>query len=571
MTVPHVFANLTSPIPLLYLDDNFNAMMLSQPMPSVQDYGADPVGGTDATVAFATSVPVMSVPAGTYAINTNTAVSATLYFTGGSVTVASGKTLTLNGGAIAPNKVIFKGAGTVIVSCGEINVAWYDGTDAASKWDACARQMTNSNLINRTVVFPSPASTDAWAVVSSSGLWGYGWRVDTPILVTQPMGGTKFRTPTPFIATTALNAIWDIGSGTSKADNFHFLDHLVIDGNSNLATHCVLLEGASSFSFNIIEMHNCTNGLTIKPAGSKQVSSFHIKQVIVAENNGYGVLIEGTGAAARTVTDGVIEVINSYGLRVAGANNCVQIVGTVQNMKIHQVTNRAVPTNVDYAVAAVYITNDDTYAPAFGVEIGYVTSDSSVPLSKAFVIADSSSGAGPKIEGVSLYGAVSPITDAVDVNWCTNTNISSVDNASSINVRSNALNTYINGCKRSIVTDAGSGTLVNGLIRRIITALADDAATSIPIPAGQNSAYLVNATDSVATPANTVQFWGISYVSAAVAAIYTGSGSTIVTGVLSGTTGTNGKLNFSAGSAALYVENRTGAPITLEVTIDLGD
>ena len=84
MTVPHVFANLTSPIPLLYLDDNFNAMMLSQPMPSVQDYGADPVGGTDATVAFATSVPVMSVPAGTYAINTNTAVSATLYFTGGS-------------------------------------------------------------------------------------------------------------------------------------------------------------------------------------------------------------------------------------------------------------------------------------------------------------------------------------------------------------------------------------------------------------------------------------------------------------------------------------------------------
>jgi len=537
----------------------------------VKQRGADSTGVADCSSVFSLALPSLTVSPGTYLISTDCTVTATLQFTGGVVTVDTGKTLTLNGGVIAPNKVIFKGLGTVVVACGEINVAWYDGTDAASKWAFCARQMTNSNLINRTVVFPSPAPTDAWAVLSATGLWGYGWRVDTPILLTQPMGGVKFRTPTPFIATSAITAIWSIGGGVSKADNFHFLDHLVLDGNATLATSCLLLEGASSFSFNIIEMHYCTNGLTIKAASAKQVSSFHIKQVIVGENNGYGILMEGTGNVLNTVTDGVIEVVNSYGLRTAGADNFVKIVGTVQNMKIHQVTNRAIAPNVDYATAAVYITNDATYAPAYGVELGYIVSDSNVALAKALVLIDSSSGAGPKIEGINLFGAVSPIANAVDINWCTNTSLSNVDNASSIRVGSNALNTYIRGCKRSIVTDAGSGTLVNSLIRRVIVALADDAATSIPIPSGQNSPYLVNATDSAATAATTVQFWGRSYISEMVAPIYTGSGSTIVTGVLSGTTGTDAKLNFSAGSTRMYVENRTGAPISLVVTIDLGD
>lgn len=52
MTFPHTFANLAGPIPLLYLDDNFNSILPQYPFLDVRQFGAVGDGVTDDTAAI---------------------------------------------------------------------------------------------------------------------------------------------------------------------------------------------------------------------------------------------------------------------------------------------------------------------------------------------------------------------------------------------------------------------------------------------------------------------------------------------------------------------------------------
>lgn len=435
-------------------------------MVSVKDFpfGAKGDGVIDDTAAFTTANPFVVVPVGTYLINQNATITSDLFFTGGMITVPTGKTVTITGTVLAASEVIFKGLGTIIIARGIIDCSWFDGTDAASKFAFLARMLTNSNGLTKTVIFPTPASTDAWAALSGTSQWGYGWRVDTPILVTQLVGMTTFLTPAPFIATSSIARMWYMGSGAGKADGWHFPMRLLLDGNTSNCTAMMTIEGGSSWSLNVVEMHNGVNGITVAPTGAgKTVSSFHIKHIICGELNGYGLMLDGSASSANSITDGVIEYCASYGLGTAGANYFIQIQGVVQNLKIGKVMNRATAAaHSDYALAAVFITNANNLAPSLGVEIGYILANSTVNTAKAVVIGDSSGGSAPKISGVTLRGGLSPTAPAFSVDWCTDINIENVDDNATITVGANASETYIRGCNPAIVTDSGTRTRIEG-------------------------------------------------------------------------------------------------------------
>lgn len=540
---------------------------------SVKQAGAKGDGTTDDSAAFGTTVVstlTVAASTGDYYIATNTTVSADLIFQGGAINVASGITLTINGSILAPSKVIFKGAGTVVCNKGDIDCSWFDGTDASSKFAFLARMLTNSNGLTKTVIFPTPAPTDAWAAISAKAQWGYGWKVTSPILVTQLVGNVTFKTPAPFVATAAMPAIWDMGSGTAKADGWHFVDRLLLDGSAQNCTDAMLIEGASSWSINWVEIHNSIGGINIKPSGTKQVSGFIIEQIICAENTSYSLNIEGS-SATNSISDFVVEQVLCYGLSVAGATASVFVKGNVQDFRIGNASVRAVNTGeYDFSVAVVYVTNEGGQAPAYGCQIGMAFANSTTNTAKAIVIADSSGGTGPKIEGVTIDGALSPTAPAVDIDWCSDTKIRDVDSAATVNVGANALDTWVNGCRISNVTDAGSGTRIEGKVRRIVT-IADSTAVSIPIPSYCTDPYLVTATTQGVAVSDTVMFYGRSYVALSVAAIFTGSSTTVVTGTLSGTTGSTGHLNFSAATGAVDIENRTGVSQTVAINIELND
>src|SRR5260221_1384440 len=393
-----------------------------QQIGSVKDapYNAVGDGVADATAAFTGNSTFLFVPVGTYLINQNATITANLIFAGGSITVPSGKTVTIRGDILASSYVIFKGAGIVVLEKGTIDCSWFDGTDAASKFAFLARMLTNSNGLTKTIIFPTPASTDAWAALSGTSQWEYGWKVSTPILVTQLAGMTTFLTPAPFVAVGSMSCIWDMGNGASKADGWHFPMRLLLDGNTNNCTSMMLIEGASSWSINVVEMHNCVNGITIAPTGAgKTVSSFHIKHLICAENNGYGLSLDGSASSSNSITDGVIEFCASYGLGTAGANYFVQIQGVVQNVRIGKVTHRATAAlHYDYALGAVFITNANNLAPSLGIELGYVLANSTINTAAAVVIADNSGGFGSEAQGGGDKSAVRAAAPSVSVNWC---------------------------------------------------------------------------------------------------------------------------------------------------------
>jgi hypothetical protein len=75
------------------------------------------------TAASAAGGPVL-IPAGTYLIDQDVTCTAPLVFAGGKFSIASGKTLTINGPVQAPIKQIFSGSGTVVFGSGAVGAAY---------------------------------------------------------------------------------------------------------------------------------------------------------------------------------------------------------------------------------------------------------------------------------------------------------------------------------------------------------------------------------------------------------------------------------------------------------------
>lgn len=101
---------------------------------SIYDFGAVGDGSTDDTTAFANAVSyadsvnaTVSFPFGTFKITSNQTVPAdvTLDFTqGGALSIAVGKTVTINGNVVAQRTSIFTGSGTAVLGAGSCEAAF---------------------------------------------------------------------------------------------------------------------------------------------------------------------------------------------------------------------------------------------------------------------------------------------------------------------------------------------------------------------------------------------------------------------------------------------------------------
>jgi len=94
------------------------------------------------TAASAAGGPVL-IPAGTYLIDQDVTCTAPLHFAGGKFSIASGKTLTINGPIQAPLAQIFEGLGTVAFGQGaipEVYPQWWGALADGSNDDTAALQ-----------------------------------------------------------------------------------------------------------------------------------------------------------------------------------------------------------------------------------------------------------------------------------------------------------------------------------------------------------------------------------------------------------------------------------------------
>jgi hypothetical protein len=449
----------------------------------VRDFGAVGNGVTDDTAAFTVGVtPLLVTPCpSAYLIKTNTTITSDLIFMGGVITVPTGVTLTINGEVSAPSKVIFQGSGTVIINKGEIDVSWFDGTDASTKWAFCARGIQNTNGLGKIVVFPKPAATDPWATVFQIGgndVWGPRWRVDAPIIINSPQQATEFRTPGGFVATTAMAWMWQLGTPTDplKVDYCHFPEKLSIEGNNGLCQFAGIMYGSSHMRIPYQEIYR-TAGWLMQPTQNKQISD--IKFDFVDSGGLYGPLLtlDGSNGANNTITDVVVDFINSTGFTSGHAPNAlIQCNSNYHNIKIGKgggIVHRAVVAGTQDATGAIVslfnvgATAGNFFSTFYGVEIGPIINGSLTITARAIQVLDGSGGVAAKHTGItidsgSFVNGVVPGGFDITLDYCQGAIVQGLAPNRNISVSSTCVGTQIFGIPSANVTDNGAGTLING-------------------------------------------------------------------------------------------------------------
>lgn len=458
----------------------------------VKDLGALGNGTNNDSGAFSANVPDFYIgpSSGDYLINQNTTVTADMWFMGGVITVPSGVTLTINGSIIAPSKVIFQGAGTVVVNRGVIDVAWFDGTDASTKTAFCLRGVSNTNGTGKTLAYYPPAPTDAWAVTSPNNQWGYGWKVAAPIRLEQTQNYTRYMTYAGFVATAAMDAVFTlgfagVGSGSNlKADGQIFPIQLKVDGGNGLANWAVRIYGSSHSNFPDVQAYYC-GGIAFTPESQMQCSDISVGFLDTGALFNQAILMDGTYGANNTITDIEIGFVNSTGFSNGHAADSVVKIGSNTNgITVRKVSHRAVVSGVggafqDATTAVVLITNGGTLgsnvvSPRYGINIGPIINGSATITAEAIVVADASGGSAAKMTGITIESGSEldtsspPGSASISLNYTSGAIIQGLPGSSSTNtaqivtVNSTCVGTLIYGVTKSQVTDGGVGTLING-------------------------------------------------------------------------------------------------------------
>lgn len=450
--------------------------------PSLKTFAATGDGITDDAHTLATADAdgpgAVILSAGTYLIDSNATLNSQLIVWGGKFRVNAGKTLTLNGPITAGSKVIFEGDGTVIVNQGIIDVAWFDGTDASSKWDFCRRGIQNTNGLGKVVCFSKPAATDAWATVatySGDPVWGPRWKVDSPIIIGSKQQATRFLTPAGFVATSSIASVFQFGESTDplKVDYCHFPDPLMIDGAA-LAQWAAICHGSSHLDIPYQEIYRC-GGWLMTPGMDKQCSDIKFGFIDTGALRGPAILADGSAGPNNTITDIVLDFVNSTGFASGFAPNALlQFNSNYNAITIGTVVHRAVTAGtVDATGSIVSFTNVGAtpaggtwYTPWYGITVGSVINGSSSITAKAIAFADQSGGLAAKFKGVTI-GAGSLVNGGalaadIDLDFCEGIVVQGLTRGRKLNITSTAYYTDVYGVDKADVIDNGVGTLING-------------------------------------------------------------------------------------------------------------
>ena len=396
----------------------------------------------------------------------------------------AGYTLTIDQAFHAPSRVVFTGTGTVIINGGEIDVAWFDGTDASTKWAFCARGILNTNGLGKIVVFSAPKATDAWATTfrayGTDPVWGPRWRVDAPIVIDSPQQATVIRTPAGFVATTAMSSMWQIGTATGalKVDYIHFPDKLSIEGNYGLCQYAGIMYGSSHMHIPYQEIYR-TAGWLMQPTMNKQVSDVKFDFIDAGYLYGPALILDGSAGPNNSITDLIVDFINSDGFYPGYApSGLVMMESNYNGIKLGKIVHRALAASgaVDATAAVVVLTNVGAtapsgvyYPPRYDIHIGPVTNGSNIITARAIVFSDNSGGVAAKFNGVTIESGscvVDGLTLPSDISlfYATGTVVQGLTPGRKLIIASDCSGTIVTGISRADIIDSGSNTFINGRI-----------------------------------------------------------------------------------------------------------
>jgi hypothetical protein len=544
---------------------------------TILDHGAYADGeavDNTAVTEMATQFGYVVFPPGATRLSTIT-ISVPIYFLPGAyITAIAGQTITINRQVQSPKQWIFRGDGTYSLGhdsnggedAREVHISWfgafpYPGTsviDHGAIINKASAAMGNSR--ESVIHFDVGNYTIASEISLTRGCWlkGAGTR------------RTVFRSATDgFTAVTSNgNAVklsdlqfenWGVSPRTSPWVFISHTDCEIYNVDMGESLLGIVTVGENTRIFNIRAIYGASPGsgsslVEIRGGGQSRVDG-----IMIGTSGSYGpetiVRVGGPNQSATVSAIGISNITAKCPAQIimfqAFGGNISRC--TVDNIR-YNASSGTVPNNsITLKTSSTYVINDITMD---GVVESYSANGIRLEQTSSGRIEDIS------LDNISISGASGHGLEFVR----TNGEIRRVTVGSGVNVKERATPFFYDGSNISVAISPLAQKGANTVVTYDLGNIDDDGVAQIPFQHQVFAAlvFLVtNLNDYGTFSARLVDTRRMTPIQAS-ADIET------ATTVLTGTTGTDGKLTISAADGTIYVENRTGTSLLIQVTVMTG-
>jgi hypothetical protein len=554
---------------------NNNASQLADMATHPAQYGAIGDGTVDDSTALTNANAVhgnVLISKGNFRVSQNIHLGHVHFMNGGTITIDSGVILTIDAVHADPATVIFKGAGTVVTSDNRYSVGWFEGNYFNNKWDFCKRAWrteANSGVgIQKYVHVPTPKANDPACGPSIAA--PYAWKINAPVTFGFYDDNLIFDSEAIFVGVAPCQMFVFSPHNTgetannNKTDEIRFPKGLNVEGGTTSAVATdgiVITEGARIIFDGGVRCKLFTNtGVTITP---QQVETIEVvfNFLEVTGFGTYGVVIGNQPVTNSTTVPAqiVIRYLFTNG-GLSGSQAFCLISGQVRNVTIDKF--------VEYIATGKYYDVSDGQIVLQSTTAGYplrvnlkdlYSYVSTKPLVKSY-----NNGGSTKISELSIEKfTANSASVLVNLAYTSSATIKGVPQSAgtgSIVIGSDCDHVDVEATRNTII----SGNCPQLMLNKKYFAnysLATSTAQAITFDNNVNGFVDVIAKEDATCCATFLIRNGGAIVNQVIGSNVTTQSGTVLTG----TTGTAGKVNLSYVNSTLYIENQIGSTRTFIV------
>ena len=458
-----------------------------------------------------------------------------------------------------PSIPVFRGAGSFRPLDNSFSVGWYVGNTFNAKWGIMARAFVTG--VVKELDIPPVLAGDPAASLSQSGV-GTAWKQTAPIYMNDPENFLTIRQRASIYAAAAMDGMFIYGklaTGTGQKPENIIWHNQRLDCGNNATSGEVIHGGARILHHGYTDISRAAGAPVRIPADEFPVDEPQWDMLNITNCGVYGIDVD----AKEQVLDLDIKEIFYNG----GKNTCTNVYrirGKVRKAAVRKVLEHTQLTAGLFGPSeSLGVIESNQWGSPQGVEIG--DSRANITACPGVILRDTTAGAAATKMRVRIGYQDCPNYTAgatIQASWCSSLVLreqrfdsdatgpilsldSTVDYVQATNLDLSKITGTINRLKigntyykrRSIADDAAAALELPALFTGAVTVITEGDSNACGMSLGRQGAALMPG------------FAGTSY--------------NIATGALTGSSGTDGKLNVSlngGSTCVLYVENRTGTP-----------
>ena len=514
---------------------------------SVKKFNADDTGVDDTSESFKNANTYNNsvyVANGTFRISTNTNIGTLVVGKNGYIIIDENTTLTVDSVVCNKSQLVFKGNGKVSIKDNTYSVAWYEGNTVNKKWDFLRKDFESGKPY--TVVFPVPSVNDA--AYHTSTISPHAWKLDAPLIFDDAENIGKVYFESELYAINSVDKMVFF-SPFNKTEDIDFPLGIKLNGN-NLANYGLYFDGGARLKFyNTSRIIQCNTNV-YAPCNIASIDELEFSFLNVTGYKDKGIYFD-----CKNLGLGVkINYLFSNGCQ-NGGSNILHLSGLIRGFSCDKFMQVIGTPYLDVSDSNIKITPNlygscRLLTPSFGEIIIFNSKNHIIKAlgNPDYKVSFTVNKITSMVEGTIDY------KELILLDHCENTTLKNVIFSTStknyIEIRENCNNIYINNVDMKYIKKPCNpqNLWLNNEKYSYLTIPNDSVAKVYCVTNG-----LIKLTSN-ASNLYGLLMWNVADIKN----LSSSDLINVTTGVLSGTTGEQGKLNISFSGNYIYIENRVG-------------